>query len=43
MVWSYGKYNKYFTYIVPDKALFAAQKYRYISYFSMKTYVVGTH
>ena len=26
-----------------DKALFSAKKYLYFSYFSTKTYVVGTH
>ena len=26
-----------------DKALFSSKKYLYFSYFSTKTYVVGTH
>ena len=29
--------------IVLDKALFSTKKYLYFSYFSTKTYVVGTH
>ena len=28
---------------VPDKVLFPTKKYRYVSYSSMKTYVLGTH
>ena len=27
----------------PDKVLFSSEKYQYLSYFCMKTYVVGTH
>ena len=29
--------------IALDKALFSTKMYLYFSYFSMKTYVVGTH
>ena len=29
--------------IDPDKQLFLTRKYSYFSYFSMKTYVVGTN
>ena len=29
--------------IATDKALFSSEKSCYLSYFSMKTYVVGTH
>ena len=29
--------------IATDKALFSSEKYWYLSYFFMKTYVVGTH
>ena len=29
--------------IALDKALFSTEKYLYFSYFSTKTYVVGTH
>ena len=32
-----------FGYIALDKALFSSKRYLYFSYFSMKTYVVGTH
>ena len=31
------------TSIATDKALFSSEKCWYLSYFSMKTYVVGTH
>ena len=30
-------------YTAPDTTLFSTEKYWYFSYFSMKTYVVGTH
>ena len=33
----------YCVYIALDKALFSTKKYLYFSYFSTKTYVVGTH
>ena len=32
-----------FLYIALDTALFSTKKYLYFSYFSTKTYVVGTH
>ena len=37
----YGKYSTYI--IAPDKAFFSTEKYRYFSYFFMKTYAVCTH
>ena len=33
----------YVLYIALDKGLFTTKKYLYFSYFSTKTYVVGTH
>ena len=30
-------------FIALDKALFSTKRYLYFSYFSMKTYAVGTH
>ena len=39
LIWTFAVY----TYIATDKALFSSEKCWYLSYFSMKTYVVGTH
>ena len=35
--------DTFFVSIAPDTARFSTKKYRYFSYFSMKTYVVGIH
>ena len=37
------KKKKKKNHIAHDKALFSTKKYLYFSYFSTKTYVVGTH
>ena len=38
-----AKCSSYNLFIALVKALFSIQKYYYFSYFSTKTYVVGTH